>query len=366
MPPPLAEHGTMDSPASPLITPQVLRAYCRQQRFEPGDVLRQKGQHYRHMYLLTEGTVDVDREAGGAAGSLLVSGVAPIGEIGFLRGWAATATVTARTPTAALVIDDAAFARLEQEHPTLSAAFLRDVATIAEARASDNLVFTSTLRGYSRSAAIDTYLCRTPDMVETAQRLRYEVYVEELGRQSPYADHGRKIITDDLDATGHIFIAVEAGQTVGTLRANAASDGSLGVLEELYGMKTSRQHPAHTAACTKFIVKKSKRGGSTSLKLIAALARYGVRLDIRECYIDCIPALLPYYRALGFRLAGPQFLHRENGPSHPMMLDLVKHGGRLSREPGLRSYVGLIARAHAIKWVDRLRELRRPSTLKTP
>ena len=40
------------------------------------------------------------------------------------------------------------------------------------------------------------------------------------------------------------------------------------------------------------------------------------------------PALLPYYKALGFKIAGQKFFHPENGPSHPMRLDLVKHGGR--------------------------------------
>jgi len=57
---------------------------------------------------------------------------------------------------------------------------------------------------------------------------------------------------------------------------------------------------------------------------MAALARYGVRHNLKECYIDCIPALLPYYKALGFRITGQRFLHHENGPSHPMMIDLER------------------------------------------
>src|SRR5262245_27387364 len=86
---------------------QLLQSICTQVRFEPGDVLRQKGQHYRDMYVITDGCVDVDP---GPAGS-------PIGEIAFLRGSPATATVTARTATAALVIGDPTLARLEREQP---------------------------------------------------------------------------------------------------------------------------------------------------------------------------------------------------------------------------------------------------------
>jgi hypothetical protein len=59
------------------------------------------------------------------------------------------------------------------------------------------------------------------------------------------------------------------------------------------------------------------------------MVRFGRRYDIAECYIDCVPALLTFYQALGFSLSAPQFFHRENGPSHPMMVDLVKHGKKL-------------------------------------
>lgn len=119
-------------------------------------------------------------------------------------------------------------------------------------------------------------------------------------------------------------------------------------------MKTSRHHPKATGICTKFVVKKSKRGSAASMKLITAVVRYGMRNRIEECYIDCIPALLPYYKAIGFRISGEKFFHRENGPSHPMMLDLAKYGERLSKEGGVR-YLSLIMRAQAIKWIDIIR-----------
>jgi predicted GNAT family N-acyltransferase len=77
-------------------------------------------------------------------------------------------------------------------------------------------------------------------------------------------------------------------------------------------------HPQATAICTKFIVKRSRRGGPAAMKLISAMVRFGLRIDVKECYIDCIPALLPYYKALGFTIIGHQFFHRENGPSFPM------------------------------------------------
>ena len=240
------------------IDARLLDSICREVRFAPGDVLRRKGQHYREMYWITEGAVDVDID--GAAVPVARNAGSPVGEIAFLRGCPATATVTARTAAHALLIDDPALARLEREQPVAAAQMLRHLAEVAEERTSSNVAFVSTPTSH-RGPAIEVHLCRNAAMLESAQRLRYEVYCQELGRSSPYADHERKIITDDLDKTGHVFIAVEAGETIGTLRGNVPSEGSLGVLEVLYGMRTSPYYPASTAVCTKLIVKKSQRGG---------------------------------------------------------------------------------------------------------
>lgn len=334
-----------------LIDGQWLESVCRTVRFEPGDVLRRKGQHYRDMYWLTEGRVNVDLETG-AAPPIERSPGSPIGEVAFLSGRPATATVTARTAASALLIDDPTLARLAREQPILTAELLRHLAEVAEERTSSNLTFVSTPASYAKRPLIDVYLCRSQAMLESAQRLRYDVYCQELGRNSPYADHDKRVITDHLDETGHVFIAVEARETIGTLRGNVPSEGSVGVLEELYGMRKSPHYPAATAVCTKFIVRKSRRGGPAAMKLIAAMVRYGARRDMKECYIDCVPQLLPYYKALGFRVVGPRFFHRENGPSYPMMVDLVKHGSRLSRDLAAHEYLKLYVKAKVIKWLD--------------
>jgi CRP-like cAMP-binding protein/predicted GNAT family N-acyltransferase len=313
-----------------LIDSRSLQPFCRPIRFAPGEVLRRQGQHYRDMYVLTDGAVDVDRAVRGATTRVTRSGDGcPIGEIGFLRGCVATATVTAQTAIEALVIDDPTFGRLEREQPAVAAALLRRLAEIAEDRTSDNVTFVSGAFADARTQVIDVYLCRNEDMLRSAQRLRYDVYCQELRRNSPYADHDRKIISDDLDRFGHTFIAMEGGETIGTLRTNLSFEGSLGLLDELYGMRQSPHHPKATSVCTKFIIRKSKRGSPAAFKLISAVVRLGRRDNIMECYIDCVPALMPFYQALGFTVNGPMFFHRENGPSLPMVLDLVKHGKRL-------------------------------------
>jgi CRP-like cAMP-binding protein len=335
---------------------QLLQATCRQVRFEPGDVLRHKGQHYRDMFVITDGCVDVEREPSRGVADLTVAGAgSPIGEISFLQGSPATATVVAQAATDALVIDDPTLAGLASGHPALTAGWLQHLARTAEDRRTANLTWAAAMKGHFRPPAVEVYLCRGKDMLESAQRLRYEVYCREMGLQSPYADHDRKIITDDLDATGHVFIAVEGGETIGTVRGNSSADSALGELAELYGMTKSVHHPDATAICTKFIVRRSRRGGAAALKLMAAMVRYGMQGGIKECYIDCTPVMLPYYKALGFTITGPQFPHCEGGISLPMMLDLVKRGEVLGSEGGTRDYLSLVVRAQAITLLDRVR-----------
>ncbi len=144
----------------------LLQALCRKVCFGPRDVLREAGQHYRDMYLITEGTVVVQyrrsRAAQRGAGS-------SIGEIEFLRGCCAMVTVTARTATEGLVIDDGTLARLEAEQPSLSARLLRHLAQTAEETSGRNRKSASGAAAYPQGRAIEVYLCRNQEMLERAE-----------------------------------------------------------------------------------------------------------------------------------------------------------------------------------------------------
>jgi N-acyl-L-homoserine lactone synthetase len=305
------------------------------------------------MFILVEGTVEIDFEARGQPRLGLSERGTPIGEIGFLRGCPAIATVRARSDGRYLVIDDSVLAPLERGQAPLAAAFLHHLARTAEERTSFNLTFAPP-QPISHGSSVEVLLCRNPELLLRAQRLRYEVYCEELKRRSPFADHAARTISDSLDSSGHTFIAVEEGATIGTLRGNLPTEGPVGIYEQLYGMRNSPHHPKATSVCTKFIVRKSKRGGPAAMKLISAIVRFGLHHGVRECYIDCVPGLLPYYKALGFTMAGQKFFHRENGPSFPMVLDVSRHGRRLSRDADVRDYFKIYVRAQFIRTFDRL------------
>src|SRR5437763_8670683 len=90
----------------------LLQPFCRPMRFEAGEMLRRKGRYYRDMFLLSSGCIEIDREVSSNAPNPIISlPGCPIGEIAFLRGCSATASVIAKTPGTALIIDDATLVR---------------------------------------------------------------------------------------------------------------------------------------------------------------------------------------------------------------------------------------------------------------
>lgn len=312
--------------------PLKLREHCEAVTFAPGEALRKKGQHYTTMYLVISGQVEVDlgKSKGKLQPSVGPAGLA-IGEIGFLRGLPATADVKALSDVTALKLDDEVLSRLEEAVPDVAVTLLRFLAETAKERTSQNIEIAAASAAPDKEQSIRILLCRNEDMLREAQKLRFQVYCEELGRTSPHADHDRRVIADDLDRFGHSFIAVENGQPIGTLRANRPAEGPVGILESLYNMGSSEFHPGRTIVCTKFVIRNDKRTSAAGIKLVAAFARFSVQHQVRECYIDCIPSLRPYYMAIGFRTAGEKFLHRENGPSYPLKIDLEKSMARMER-----------------------------------
>jgi len=329
--------GVPDGVIEATLDPDELKAICSEITFGPGDSLRRKGQHYNNMYLLTDGEVEITLEKKGKAStSLTRQRGAPIGEISFLTGRPATANVTARTTTRALVIDDAVVARIERERPKFAADLYRQLAEVAEGRQSFNLVFFGgdSVSSKATYPPVEIRLCRNLQMLRDAQRIRYEVYCEELGRTSPFADHEQRLIADDLDTFAHVLLAVEGETAVGTMRLNRAKEGPLGAIEQIYGMPTSPHHPGSTGVCTKFIVKKSHRYGQASFGLMSTSLQMGLQHEIKSCYIDCIPQLLPFYMSLGFRQSAGAFLHRENGRSIPLALDMDRYAPRITRLTG--------------------------------
>jgi predicted GNAT family N-acyltransferase len=319
--------------------PGFLHAFCRKISFEPGDIVRRQDQYYKELYLVTEGCLDMLSPSPAREVRTLIGPGSMLGEIGLLQGNRAIVTVMARTAASVLVIDYETLWRIHEGDRSTAVQFCRYLAKVShpnESNPSPSPNLMSLFPDASKASDVDVFICRNDQMRQEAMRLRYDVCCVEYGRESPDADHEKRILTDRLDEFGHVFVAIKAGEVIGTLRTNLSREGSLGIFEELYGMTSSKHHPARTAICGKFTVKKAHRGTPVFLKLCSAFLDYMIKQDILECYVGCEPYLAAIYTTLGFRRAAEQFFHYDFGPNDPMVLDLTRHGKRLCRLAGIQ------------------------------
>lgn len=77
------------------------------------------------------------------------------------------------------------------------------------------------------------------------------------------------------------------------------------------------------------------RLGPIAFKLMATAIEMAQRYGVKDCFMDCIPHLKPFFQSVGFTQAGPPFLHYENGRSHPLRLDVDRYAKRIFRVAGI-------------------------------
>jgi hypothetical protein len=175
-------------------------------------------------------------------------------------------------------------------------------------------------------ASISVRPPRTPREREAVFSFRYTVYVEEMRRDEPHADHRRRRIIDPLDATGYLLAAFGSdGRVVGTVRVNLSRDSNLSSYEGPYGMTQApfvAYHPHATGIVTKLMVSDAYRRSTVAVRLARACYDYGRRQGVAFSFIDCNPHLKPFFERLGFRQVMPDFTHPVYGRVHPLVLDV--------------------------------------------
>ncbi len=154
---------------------------------------------------------------------------------------------------------------------------------------------------------------------EAVYRLRYEIYVEEMGRKQTFADHERRRVEEPFDEGALLLMAEEDGRIVGTLRCNMRRNGPL-ECEELYDMeKFAPFYPDAVSMTTKLMVRQSHRNSSaTGLLVTSAYDRMrsqGIRLD----FIDTNPHLVRLYQQMGYRMYKDNINHPDYGSVIPMV-----------------------------------------------
>ncbi len=149
--------------------------------------------------------------------------------------------------------------------------------------------------------AIQVKYAETEAEKEAIYRLRYDVYVEELGDREAHS-HNR--LTDKLDNQARLLMAIEGDELIGTLRINWGGDGSFA--EKFYQYyDLSRFSKAVTdeqmIVFDRFVVKPTYRGTQAPFQLLAAISIFSLENGVQLAFCDCKPHLLNLYHRLGFR-----------------------------------------------------------------
>lgn len=284
--------------------------------FADGETLREKGAFAPDMLLITSGQVDCILSDADAV-HLSVGPETIVGEIGFLTGQGATATLRALGPVEALSLDASALQRLQQETPTIAADVLRHLAQLLQKRSVQNegLLAEVTPEG---DGNVEVIRCSTLDQSRTAQRLRYDVHCLEEGRKSASADADEGLIWDALDRTGTSFIAVVSGQAIGMMRVNFGHD-DLGMLPELYGVLNALFSLDESALITASALRDAFRSDALHRHLLSAIETFAMASGARALFSVCPPESEGTYAMLNFTRSAPDFVHAEDGVLVPMV-----------------------------------------------
>lgn len=155
---------------------------------------------------------------------------------------------------------------------------------------------------------------------EQVYRLRYEIYIEEMGRTQTYADHERRMITEPFDDTAHLLLAENDENPVGTARINFRKEGSL-ECEELYDLDQFGPYfPAAISMTTKLMIREAARGSGLAGKLAMAAYRMARENETLLDFIDSKPHLVRLYQQMGYRFYKENINHPDFGTSVPLVL----------------------------------------------
>jgi putative hemolysin len=136
--------------------------------------------------------------------------------------------------------------------------------------------------------AFTTCLAASEAEVRAAQRLRYEVFVEELGGDGPLVDHDARLEQDRFDPYfDHLLLLDKArppeSQVVGVyrlMRRDQAEQAGRFYGEEEYDLMPLRQSGRRVMELGRSCLHRDYRGGGAMIHLWNGLADYVARHDI--------------------------------------------------------------------------------------
>lgn len=169
--------------------------------------------------------------------------------------------------------------------------------------------------------AIRILLADTPRLREQAFRFRYAFYSEEMQRAVAHTDHAAGLIEEPLDRSGHILLALDGEQIIGSLRYNVGVDANFGPAQAVFKLdRFGPFFPASVSLTGRLLIAPAYRGSSVAKRLAVRSYAHGLELGTKFDVISCKPRLRPFFERLGYRAFRETYVDPVRGELHLMLL----------------------------------------------
>ena len=119
---------------------------------------------------------------------------------------------------------------------------------------------------------LDIHIATTQSELESVYRLRYQVYVEELGATMEHANHQQKALSDEWDKTADIIGAWQNDELVGCVRLNYSHNTDLSEYEVHYHPLVKetvlRKNTSSISISSKWVVAQAFRRSILSARIL--------------------------------------------------------------------------------------------------
>jgi predicted GNAT family N-acyltransferase len=148
------------------------------------------------------------------------------------------------------------------------------------------------------------HIAETEEEKAAIYRLRYDVYVKEMGRYNDTADHDRGWLWEDEDETGHLVYAADEGNVVGAMRISWGGDGPFTPRQiQQYALDPFlNELPADSIQVNeRGTVDPRVRGSNALLRVKKALIQFANSKRVQLCFGASEAHLLNLYLGLGYQ-----------------------------------------------------------------
>ncbi|WP_119304784.1 cyclic nucleotide-binding domain-containing protein [Dongia deserti] len=153
-------------------------------------------------------------------------------------------------------------------------------------------------------------------------RLRYEIYVEEMGYAFPGVDHQGRRLVEPFTLPTRLLMAEEDGSLVGTLQFNWGAESAFTDEERrIYRLSdfVALVGDEEIMIASRFMTRPSHRDSDLPARMLDAMFEFALDNNVPLLFADCRPHLINNYLRLGFRT----FAKTYNDPIAGMLAPLI-------------------------------------------